>query len=178
MIRRKSGFWKQYEDLALSVIGYGQACDFCAWFIINKCLPRTNTEQESDRVVLVDILIIQYETMGNYETCANLVPFKNGFYIPENICNLRMENYIFNCLAVLNYNNNIEKCSEVFYEFGLLAFNPWIPCAGDIDFVELADQVFEYLQQKGELDRSEFILKKKSQILNFRDHGSLHDRKR
>ncbi|MBK9413573.1 MAG: hypothetical protein IPN61_09160 [Bacteroidetes bacterium] len=170
MIRRKSGFWKQYEDLALSVLSYGQACDFCAWFITNRCLPRIIIEEGSDRVVLVDSLILRYETLGNYETCTNLLPFKNGFYIPENVCNIRMENYIYNTLAVLNYNINIEECSEVFCEYGLLAFNPWITSAGDIDFVELADLVFEYLQQKGDLDRKRIYIEKEKS--NFKFSGS------
>ena len=62
--RRTDEFWGRYEDTALMVVGYGQACDFCAWFIIHLCLPSMTTfEEKSDRVALVDILIRRYEAV-------------------------------------------------------------------------------------------------------------------
>ena len=174
MSRRKSGFWKQYEDFALMVVGYGQACDFCAWFIINRCNPAAMPHKpESDRVALVDILIRRYESVENYEVCAKLFPYKNGFDIPDKVCKIRMEDYIFNALAVLNYYTNIEECAEVMREYGLLAFNPWIPNADDINYIVVADRVLEYLQRKGELDLCKYILKKRGQVLNYRATGKL-----
>ena len=84
-----------------------------------------------------------------------------------------MEDYVFNALAVLNYDSNIEECSEVFCEYGLLAFNPWIPSAGDIDYVEVADRVLEYLKRKGAVEECEIILKERWQVLKYRACGRL-----
>ena len=174
MSRRKSGFWKQYEETALMIVGYGQACDFCAWFIIHLCLPSMTThEEESDRIALVEILIRRYEAVENYEACSKLLSYKNGFDISEIVCKIGMEDYVFNALAVLNYHANIEECSEVFREYGLLAFNPWIPSAGDIDYIEVADRVLEYLKMNGEIELCEHILKKRGQVIKYRATGRL-----
>ena len=86
------------------VVGYGQACDFCAQFIIHLCLPSITTpEEKSDRVTLVDILLRRYESVENYEACSKLLPYKNGFDITKIVCKIGMEDYVFNALAVLNY---------------------------------------------------------------------------
>src|SRR4051812_11285812 len=117
--RRTNEFWVRYEDIALMVVGYDQACDFCAWFIINRCQPRTTTtESGTDRVARVEILLSRYESVENYEACAKLFQHKNGFDIPDIVCIIRIKDYIFNALAVLYYNVNIEECSEVFCEYG------------------------------------------------------------
>ena len=174
MSRRKSGFWKQYEDTALMVVGYGQACDFCAWFIIHLCLPSMTTpEKKFDRVALVDILLRRYEAVENYEACSKLLPYKNGFDITQIVCKIGLGDYVFNALAVLNYDSNIQECSEVFCEYGLLAFNPWIPSAGDIDYIEVADRVLEYLKMNGEIELCEHILKKRGQVIKYRATGRL-----
>ena len=174
MSRRKSGFWKQYEDIALMVVGYGQACDYCAWFINQLCLPSMTThEAKSDRINLVDILLRRYESVEDYKACSKLLPYKNGFDITEIVCKIGMEDYVFNALAVLNYHANIGECSEVFREYGLLAFNPWIPSAGDIDYIEVADRVLEYLKMNGEIELCERILEKRGQVINYRATGRL-----
>ena len=172
--RTKSEYRIRYEEFATLVLGYDKACDFCTNFIIHSCIPRTTiSERETDRTVLVNILLKRQEAKENYNLCSKLFLYKNGFDIPERACEISMERYIFNALAVLNYPVNIEECIEVFIDFGLLAFNPWIPSANDIDFIDLADRVIEYLQQKGELDLCEYILKNRRQVLNYRDHGKL-----
>jgi hypothetical protein len=80
---------------------------------------------------------------------------------------------LFNALAVLNYDANIEECSEVFCEYGLLAFNPWIPSAGDIDYIEVADRVLEYLRAKGAIEEGEIILQERAKVLKYRATGRL-----
>ena len=177
--RTKSEYRIRYEEFAILVLGYDKACNFCTNFIIHRCIPRTTiSESETDRTVLVNTLLKRQEAMENYKLCSKLVLYKNGFDIPERACEISMERYIFNALAVLNYHVNIEECVEVFLDFGLLAFNPWIPSANDIDFIDLADRVIEYLHLNGQGDVCEYILKKRKQVLNYRDHGSLYDKKK
>jgi len=75
-----------------------------------------------------------------------------------------------NTLAVLNQDVHIEECVYYFVEMGLLALNPLIPSAGDIDFIEVADRLIEQLKLHGRAEENEYILKKLKQILNYRDH--------
>ena len=174
MGRKKSEYRIKYEEFAILVLGYDKACDYCTYFIVHRCLPCiTTTEHETDRTVLVNILLKRQEALENYELCSKLFLYKNGFDIPQKACDISMERYIYNALAVLNYHVNIEECVEVFLDFGLLAFNPWIPSANDIDFIDVADRVIGYLEQRGELEVRNYILEKRRQILNYRKTGKL-----
>lgn len=172
--RTKGEYRIRYEEFAILVLGYDKACDFCTNFIIHRCVPRTViSDSETDRTVLVNILLKKEEAKENYQLCSKLFLYKNGFDIPERACEISMERYIFNALAVLNYSFKIEECVEVFIDFGLLAFNPWIPSANDIDFIDVADRVIEHLKMKGEIELCNFILKKRGQIIKYRATGRL-----
>ena len=174
MARKKSEYRIKYEERVTLVLGYDKACDFCTWFIIHICLPRTTLlVHETDRSVLVDILLKRHEAEENYELCSKLFLFKNGFDIPDSTCDIGMERYIINALAVLNYHVNLEECVEVFLDFGLLAFNPWLPSVNDIDFIDVADCVIEYLRGKGEVELSEYISKTRGQVIKYRATGKL-----
>ena len=111
--------------------------------------------------------------MENYELCSKLFLFKNGFDIPDSTCDIGMERYIINALAVFNYHVNLEECVEVFLDFGLLAFNPGIPSVNDIDFIDVANRVIEYLQQKEDQEMCEYISKMRGQIMKYRATGKL-----
>ena len=172
--RTKSEYRIRYEEFAILVLGYDKACNFCTNFIIHRCIPRTTiSEHETDRTVLVNILLKRQEALENYELCSKLFLFKNGFDIPDRTCDIGMERYIINALAVLNYHVNLEECVEVFLDFGLLAFNPWIPSVNDIDFIDVANRVIEYLQQKEDQEMCEYISKMRGQVMKYRATGKL-----
>ena len=174
MGKGKTEFRLMYENLTLQVIGYERACVFCAWFILKKCVPRsTDTVIETDRTVLVDILLRRYETVENYEFCSLLLPFKNGYDISGDVTDFEMEDYLFNLLAVLNYEVNIEQCAEIFWEWGLIALSPFKPTKYDIDYIILADRVLDYLRRHGRLEEFENLLKKRKQIMKYRATGRL-----
>lgn len=163
-----------YENLTLQVIGYERSCVFCAWFILKKCVPRKpDTVIETDRTVLVNILLRRYEALENYEFCSLLLPFKNGYDISDDVSDMEMDDYVFNLIAVLNYNINIEQCAEIFWEWGLIALSPFKPMKDDIDYIILADRVLDYLSSQGRLEEFENLSEKRKQIMKYRACGRL-----
>lgn len=135
MGKRNSEFWDRYEELSLQVAGYGQAFEFCTWFVINNCRPlKAATERLTRKAQLVDILLSLCEAKENYEDCARLLPFRSGFDISkEAVTETDIDDYFFNSNFVLFYDDNLEECAEVMWEFGLLSLYPWKPKADDID---------------------------------------------
>ena len=162
---------EKFKHAAQMVIDYEKACNFCIEFIGCNAVPiKALPGKNANGVEIIQILLNRYELLEEYEWCALIFPFRDGFKFPSGVCEKSdLDEFINNSFIVLLYHNNCLLCWEEIEEFGIIALYPLVrKNLDDMYCLTLLDNLLLYFQDKRELKKCKYLEELREKIISKR----------